>query len=74
MTDTRASIHRYVLVPLIRLIYPDAEDAHHAAVDGLKSLYKFGLHPRERGDPDGDGLLVTEVSTSLTLTNALALD
>ncbi|EAU38234.1 hypothetical protein ATEG_01477 [Aspergillus terreus NIH2624] len=28
-TDTRASVHRYGVVPLIRLLYPDAEDAHH---------------------------------------------
>lgn len=61
VTDTRASFHRYVSVPLIRILYPDAEDAHHVAVDGLKTLYKFGLHPRERGDQDGDCLLVTEV-------------
>lgn len=60
-TDTRASIHRYGVVPLLRLIYPDAEEAHHAGVENLKSLYKFGLHPRERGNPDGDGALATEV-------------
>lgn len=60
-TDTRASIHRYGLVPLIRLLYPDAEDAHHMGVDTLKQLYKFGLHPRERGNPDDDGALATEV-------------
>lgn len=60
-TDTRASIHRYGLVPLIRLLYPDAEDAHHMGVDTLKQLYEFGLHPRERGNPDGDGVLSTEV-------------
>lgn len=60
-TDTRASIHRYGVVPLLRLIYPDAEEAHHASVENLKSLYKFGLHPRERGNPDGDGALATEV-------------
>lgn len=60
-TDTRASIHRYGLVPLIRCLYPDAEDAHHSGVDALKTLYKFGLNPRERGNPDGDGSLATEV-------------
>lgn len=63
VTDTRASFHRYVSVPLVRILYPDAEDAHHLAVDGLKTLYKFGLNPRERGDQDGDCLLVTEVNT-----------
>ncbi|KAL4917285.1 hypothetical protein BDW62DRAFT_87114 [Aspergillus aurantiobrunneus] len=60
-TDTRASIHRYGVVPLIRTLYPDAEDAHHLGVDTLRTLYKYGLHPRERGDPDGDGSLTTEV-------------
>ena len=60
-TDTRASIHRYGIVPLIRVLYPDAEDAHHMGVDNLKMLYQFGLHPRERGEPDRDGALSTEV-------------
>ncbi|CAG8933853.1 unnamed protein product [Penicillium salamii] len=60
-TDTRASIHRYGIVPLIRMLYPDAEDAHHMGVDNLKTLYQFGLHPRERGEPDRDGALSTEV-------------
>lgn len=60
-TDTRASAHRYAVVPLIRLLYPDAEEAHHVGVDMLKQLYRFGLHPRERGNQDGDGALATEV-------------
>jgi dihydroorotate dehydrogenase len=60
-TDTRASIHRYGMVPLIRQLYPDAEDAHHMGVDMLKMLYPYGLHPRERGNPDSDGALATEV-------------
>lgn len=59
--DTRASIHRYAVVPLIRLLYPDAEEAHHFGVENLKFLYKFGLHPRERGNVDSDGALATEV-------------
>lgn len=66
-TDTRASIHRYAIVPLIRAVYPDAEEAHHVGVDNLKMLYRFGLHPRERGNPDGDGVLATEVFESLRL-------
>lgn len=61
MTDTRASAHRYLVPPLMRWMYPDAEDAHHVGVDMLKLLYRFRLHPRERGNPDGDGKLVTEV-------------
>lgn len=60
-TDTRASIHRYAVVPLIRQLFPDAEDAHHVGVDALKLLYQYGLHPRERGNPDSDGALATEV-------------
>lgn len=60
-TDTRASIHRYAMVPLIRWVYPDAEDAHHAGVNALRTLYRLGLNPRERGNPDGDGALATEV-------------
>lgn len=60
-TDTRASIHRYAMVPLIRYLYPDAEDAHHAGVDALRKLYRLGLNPRERGNPDADGALATEV-------------
>ncbi|WEW59743.1 Dihydroorotate dehydrogenase (quinone), mitochondrial [Emydomyces testavorans] len=61
MTDTRASAHWFLVPPLIRWMYPDAEDAHHAGVNLLKRLYRLGLHPRERGNPDGDGRLVTEV-------------
>ena len=61
-TDTRASIHRYAMVPLIRMLYPDAEEAHHFGVEMLKSLYEYGMHPRERGNPDSDGALATEVS------------
>lgn len=64
-TDTRASVHRYGLVPLIRMIYLDAEDAHHFGVDNLKTLYQYGLHPRERGNQDGDGALSTEVRCAI---------
>jgi dihydroorotate dehydrogenase len=60
-TDTRASIHRYGVVPLIRFLWPDAEDAHHIGVENLKMLYQYGLHPRERGEPDRDGVLAIEV-------------
>lgn len=61
-TDTRASAHKYVVVPLVRWLYPDAEDAHHAGVAALHQLYKYGLHPRERSSPDLDGKLATEVN------------
>jgi len=32
ITDTRAGIHRWLAVPLIRTMWPDAEDAHKAGV------------------------------------------
>lgn len=35
-------------MPSIRLLYPDAEEAHHFGTRILKTLYKFGLNPRER--------------------------
>ncbi|KKZ63867.1 dihydroorotate dehydrogenase (fumarate) [[Emmonsia] crescens] len=71
-TDTRASAHRWIVPRLIRWYYPDAEDAHHAGVNWLKFLYRFGLHPRERGNPDGDGKLVTEVF-GYTLCNPIGI-
>jgi len=48
ITDTRASVHQWLVVPLLRWLYPDAEDAHHVGTEALKTLYAFGLHPRER--------------------------
>ncbi|KAG5302211.1 orotate reductase [Histoplasma ohiense] len=71
-TDTRASAHRWIVPRLIRWYYPDAEDAHHAGVEWMKFLYRFGLHPRERGNPDGDGKLVTEVF-GYTLCNPIGI-
>lgn len=47
-TDTRASVHQWLVVPVLRWIYPDAEEAHHVGVQALKTLYSFGIHPRER--------------------------
>lgn len=47
-TDTRASVHQYLVPPLLRTIYPDAEEAHHVGTAALKGLYEFGLHIRER--------------------------
>ncbi|PGH27038.1 hypothetical protein AJ80_01223 [Polytolypa hystricis UAMH7299] len=71
-TDTRASAHRWIIPPLVRWLYPDAEDAHHAGVDALKLSYRFGFHPRERGNPDGTGDLVTQVF-GYTLTNPIGI-
>lgn len=61
VTDTRASIHRWVIIPALRTIYKDPEEAHEAGNRGLKQLWTFGLHPRERGDPDQKGDLKVEV-------------
>lgn len=52
ITDTRASIHQWLVVPTMRTIHWDAEDAHHAGVNYMKVLYKLGLHPRERSTDD----------------------
>lgn len=61
VTDTRAGIHEYIIVPIIRFVYPDAEEAHKLGNNSLKALYTFGLHPRERGNPDTKGDLRVEV-------------
>lgn len=50
-TDTRASIHQWLIPPLLRLLYPDAEDAHHVGIKALQTLYNLNLHPRERSSP-----------------------
>lgn len=47
-TDTRASVHQWLVPPLLRLLYPDAEDAHHAGTKALRTLYTLNLHPRDR--------------------------
>jgi dihydroorotate dehydrogenase len=61
VTDTRASIHDWLLVPALRQIYPDGEDAHHAGTAMLKALHSFGMNPRERGPGDSAGDLAVEV-------------
>ncbi|OAA48475.1 dihydroorotate reductase PyrE [Metarhizium rileyi] len=60
-TDTRAFVHRYIVPPALRALFPDAEEAHHAGTSALKTLYALGLHPRERGD----SLRTPELSTSV---------
>jgi dihydroorotate dehydrogenase len=60
VTDVRFSAHQWLTVPLLRWIYQDAEGAHHAGVKGLKAMHQFGLHARERGDPDAAGDLSVE--------------
>lgn len=54
-TDTRSSVHRYLAVPAIRYLFPDAEDAHHFGTAALKTLYSLGLNPRERTPKTGAG-------------------
>jgi len=61
VTDTRASIHEWLLVPALRQIYPDGEDAHHAGTAMLKALHSFGMNPRERGPSDSAGDLAVDV-------------
>lgn len=61
ITDTRAGVHQWLFVPSLRWIYDDAEEAHEVGVKALKGLYGFGIHPRERGNPDGTGNLQVEV-------------
>lgn len=38
----------------MRWLYPDAEDAHHIGTQTLKTLYSFGIHPRERPSKSED--------------------
>ncbi|KAF2623704.1 FMN-linked oxidoreductase [Macroventuria anomochaeta] len=61
VTDTRSSIHEWLVVPALRQIYPDGEDAHHAGTRMLVALHSFGMNPRERGDADTKGDLAVEV-------------
>lgn len=69
ITDTRSSFHRYISPPLLRLIYPSAEDAHHAGVSLLRRLSSLGLAPRERV---AEPLLITNVF-GYFLNNPLAI-
>lgn len=64
VTDTRAGVHQWVVVPSLRWLYDDAEDAHEAGTRAMKALYEFGIYPRERGNPDKDGALKVEVGNS----------
>lgn len=61
ITDTRASIHKWVVIPALRTIYKDPEEAHEVGNRSLRQLWTFGLYPRERGDPDKKGDLAVEV-------------
>jgi hypothetical protein len=70
ITDTRAGIHRWLAVPLIRTIWPNAEDAHKAGVRVLKELSRLGLNPRDRGQDAKE--LETEVF-GIKLVNPLGI-
>ena len=70
VTDTRAGIHQWVVVPSLRWMYDDAEDAHEAGTKALKALYEFGIHPRERGASEKTGDL--EVEVTILLVSALS--
>jgi dihydroorotate dehydrogenase len=62
ITDTRASVHHWLVVPALRLFHTDPEEAHHAGIRYIKALYDFNLHPRERSKQDEeDGDLIVEV-------------
>ncbi|KAI8931310.1 hypothetical protein NX059_011652 [Plenodomus lindquistii] len=60
-TDTRASIHEWLVVPALRQLYPDGEDAHQAGTKMLRTLHSFGMNPRERGVADSQGDLAVDV-------------
>lgn len=49
-TDTRSGYHRWFTVPLWQAVHDDAEEAHESGVGILQSLYRLGIHPRERSD------------------------
>lgn len=61
LTDTRSGFHRWIVIPVLRVAFYDAEDAHHFGNAALKALWDCGLYPRERGDPDDVGDLAVEV-------------
>ncbi|ODA77902.1 hypothetical protein RJ55_06505 [Drechmeria coniospora] len=60
-TDTRSSVHRWIVPRVLRAAFPDAEDAHHAGTSWMKFLHQFNLHIRER-DPSLD---CSELSASV---------
>ncbi|KAF2136994.1 uncharacterized protein K452DRAFT_258268 [Aplosporella prunicola CBS 121167] len=54
-SDTRASFHQWLVPRVIRTVWPDAEEAHHVGTKAMETMYRFGIHQRERGDPDAAG-------------------
>ena len=71
ITDTRASVHSWLAVPVLRYLVPDAEDAHEAGTQALKKLKALNLNPRERLNDDAK---LGDLSTTVfghTLLNAV---
>ena len=60
-TDTTAVVHESVFAPNLRWCFGDAEEAHEAAMIIMKTLYRLGIHPRERADHDVTGELQVEI-------------
>ncbi|MCJ1333812.1 Dihydroorotate dehydrogenase (quinone), mitochondrial [Thelotrema lepadinum] len=50
ITDARANFYTWLADPLTRIIWPNADDAHTAGIRSLEALYRYNLHPRERGN------------------------
>lgn len=71
-TDTRASFHRWVVPRMLRLLYPDAEEAHHFGTQSMKIMYQLGVHPRDR--TDGDGPAKNALATTVFEPDGLALN
>lgn len=70
VTDTRASFYQWLVPPMLRVVFPDAEDAHHAGTTTLQTLYAMNMHPRERdstfASPETSPLAVTVFGTTLS--------
>lgn len=61
-TDTRFStLHKHIVVPAIRKIFPDGEEAHHYSTQAMKTMGKLGINIRERGNLDQAGDLAVEI-------------
>lgn len=64
----------------MRLVFPDAEDSHHAGTAVFRTLYALGLHPRERDTHlrDAPELRVsvfgTEISNPIAISAGLDKD
>lgn len=76
-TDTRASIHQYILPRLIRRLYPDAEDGHYSTIKLLSKLHALSIGPRERESvPSSPETEITDLTThawETQLSNPIAI-